>query len=520
MASLTDDESNNDNINEYNTDSDSDDWGEDEQKTKILSKKQKQTLAFQTLIRTAKTHFNNSEYLNFQQDLKLINNSIMTNKWSKKDYQMPKFFAKHMFEIFNKICDLNPENEQNQKEQTALKKLKKNFKKDLRHFKQLDVYNKNPSIGKWSNESSDLGEEENQQDIEESDDDALFQIADTAGGNEEENEESNEESNEEQNEEENEENDSEDSNEGSDSYWSSWEDNKVDVKEAESEESDVDEPGGDGKKDEDEDKNKKKTFGIEAFDEETLAKMRHRSFWVKKDKRVKKKESEKDRKRREKAAAQRIKKKEEAKKKEDEAKHTAENGDIKPVKVERKKKKHGPTKWSVNRINQTFAHVLTDRGKTNVNRDQIVNHLEELMEQCELHNAEQARLTVISVLISFYFDTASRKTTGMSGSRWRKTRGLISTMLKSLSKNINTFRVSNDADIRLILKETDDENKKEKDENSNLEWMKALEGGDTNDNNKTDLLKKKKDTISTGFSVIEMLSKKKKIRSKISMDPW
>eukprot|EP01083_Nonionella_stella_P135838 413205_1 len=117
------------------------------------------------------------------------------------------------------------------------------------------------------------------------------------------------------------------------------------------------------------------------------------------------------------------------------------------------------------------------------------------MEQCELHNAEQARLTVISVLISFYFDTASRKTTGMSGSRWRKTRGLISTMLKSLSKNINTFRVSNDADIRLILKETDDENKKEKDENSNLEWMKALEGGDTNDNNKTDLLKKKKDTI-------------------------
>ncbi len=36
----------------------------------------------------------------------------------------------------------------------------------------------------------------------------------------------------------------------------------------------------------------------------------------------------------------------------------------------------------------------------------------------------------------------------MSGVRWRKTRSLISTMLRVLSKNINTFRVSNSADIR------------------------------------------------------------------------
>jgi len=223
-----------------------------------------------------------------------------------------------------------------------------------------------------------------------------------------------------------------------------------------------------------------------AFDEETLAAMRVRSFWVKKSKKKKKVATAKDKRR-----LLRMLKVDDAKK-DDAKKDDAATADKKAAAVtaaaaaagkekkEKRVKQRHTAKWSVSRIREVFADVLSNRGKSGVNREQIVSRLEELQEQCELHGAEQARLTIISVLISFYFETAERKTSGMSGSRWRNTRTLLTQMLRSLSKNIDTLRVSNDADLKLTLKE-DKKEDETGEEQTNVAWMQAIKSVEETD---------------------------------------
>ena len=83
-----------------------------------------------------------------------------------------------MLEIYNKLKEIDPKNEKNKKEQRALKSLKKNFEKELKHFKQLQVFKAQPKY--WKDEDSDLGAMENEEDIEdESDDGALYSLQDT-----------------------------------------------------------------------------------------------------------------------------------------------------------------------------------------------------------------------------------------------------------------------------------------------------------------------------------------------------
>merc|ERR1719242_917890 len=98
--------------------------------------------------------------------------------------------------------------------------------------------------------------------------------------------------------------------------------------------------------------------------------------------------------------------------------------------------------WGTKRIQSEFEHVVRLKGKSGGNREEVVRILLELREQCELHEAHQARLTVMSILVSFYFDTAMRKMTGMSGQRWGETFDLLQEMMKLLLKNHKKIRVS------------------------------------------------------------------------------
>eukprot|EP01083_Nonionella_stella_P174501 605122_1 len=486
--SYTDDESNNDNINEYNESESDSDFGEDDTKVKLLSKKQKQLNSFRKLVREAKQHFNNSEFLNFQHDLKEINNEMIKNKWHSSQQRMPKFFVKHMLEIHDTLLTTDPAHEKNQKEKRALKSLQKNLRKDLKHFDQIELFEKRPDF--WKDEDSDLGTEEHEDNMEESeeDDNPLYSLQDTAQDTQETKEEKDENDDEEEEEdddveeeedaasdEDDEDDDDDDDDEDEstgESSWSSWSRGDENEEDKENDEDDDDDESHDeedddaGDRKEDGEGDKEKAFGIEAFDEETLAKMRKRSFWIKKSKRKKKKLSEK--------AGKRLQKQQKLTEKD---KRASADGDKEASdhKKRHKPKKRGPSKWGMKRIRETFQVVLTERGKSSVNRDQIVSRLDELIVQCELHSAEQARLTVISVLISFYFDTASRKTTGMSASRWRKTCVLLSTMLKSLSKNIDGIRMSNDADIRLSLGEGTGDDAAQDGADLNIDWMNALQ---------------------------------------------
>eukprot|EP01083_Nonionella_stella_P279489 950732_1 len=449
--SYTDDESNNDNINEYNESESDSDFGEDDTKVKLLSKKQKQLNSFRKLVREAKQHFNNSEFLNFQHDLKEINNEMIKNKWHSSQQRMPKFFVKHMLEIHDTLLTTDPAHEKNQKEKRALKSLQKNLRKDLKHFDQIELFEKRPDF--WKDEDSDLGTEEHEDNMEESeeDDNPLYSLQDTAQDTQETKEEKDENDDEEEDdddveeeedaasdeddEDDDDDDDDEDESTG-ESSWSSWSRGDENEEDKENDEDDDDDESHDeeddaGDRKEDGEGDKEKAFGIEAFDEETLAKMRKRSFWIKKSKRKKKKLSEK--------AGKRLQKQQKLTEKD---KRASADGDKEASdhKKRHKPKKRGPSKWGMKRIRETFQVVLTERGKSSVNRDQIVSRLDELIVQCELHSAV-----------------------------------LLSTMLKSLSKNIDGIRMSNDADIRLSLGEGTGDDAAQDGADLNIDWMNALQ---------------------------------------------
>ena len=440
---------------------------------------------------------------------------------------MPKFFVKHMSEIVNKIKELNPKQEKNQKEQRALKSLKKNIEKDLKHYKQLQLFQNKPSF--WKDEDSDLGAQENDDnDYEESSDEqgALYQLQDAndrdddeSGGDDDDDDDDGGGGDEEKGSDDDDDDDDDDDEDDSseeESTWSSWEDRRGELPDDDQDEDkdsdydeDAEQKGGDG------DAEKQERLGGGIFDLETLEKMAHRDFWVKK----KKKKKGVSKKQQQRIAKQKAA---EAKAEEDKDVDDEERSPKADKKAKSKKSKGGKirdrvSKWSVNKVNEIFSDVLQNRGKSSVNREQIVQRLDELIKQCELHKAEQARLTVTSVLVSFYFDTASRKTTGMSGSRWRKTRTLLTGMLKSLIENIDSLRVSQDADIRLTLK--DDDDKTDDNRDANLDWMAALNtiGGDDGNNNSIrpkpaggdDATSEKAFGDTGGFSVIQLNKKKK-----------
>merc|ERR1719461_1434446 len=138
--------------------------------------------------------------------------------------------------------------------------------------------------------------------------------------------------------------------------------------------------------------------------------------------------------------------------------------------------------------------------------------LESLIVQCELYEADQSLLTCISLLVSFYFDTTTRKMTGMSSLRWRKTRNLISKMIRTLIKNHKTMRMSNDADIRLHFFDTqkDESMAPTEETQANVDWMNALKDESTESirpkaNASAD---KKLSSDLGGFSVINTARKK------------
>lgn len=477
MSYTDSDEDDRDDINEYQDD-DSDDWGEEEEKVKLLSKKQKQIIAFKALVREAKEKFNTNAFMEFAAELKKVNDAIISNKWASDTHKMPKFYVKHMLEIYNKIKSLDPKDEENKKEQQALRKLKKNIKKDIKHFKQLQVFEQNSDF--WKDEDSDLGQGANDDNDYESDASenggALYELQDangatkdtpdkpdeTKGGDDEDVPDFDDTD-------EDEGSDDEDEDSDDDSSWSSISDRGFDDENDEEKGSDDEEEGDDEAK---ADEGGEKKDWLAGFEIEQLVKMRKRTFWVKKSKKKKKVLSEKEKKRIAKQQAL-----DEAAKGE-ESVTTPKDKDAKKQKAKREARRLKRSKWSVNKIRDIFTDVLASRGKSAVNRDQVVSRLEELIEQCALHGAEQAKLTVTSVLVSFFFDTASRKTTGMSGSRWRRTRALITNLLKSLSKNVDSYRMSNDADIRLILKDEDE--KEQGNDDANLEWMNALQTIDEN----------------------------------------
>eukprot|EP00484_Ammonia_sp_Unknown_P024443 CAMPEP_0197022996 /NCGR_PEP_ID=MMETSP1384-20130603/3780_1 /TAXON_ID=29189 /ORGANISM="Ammonia sp." /LENGTH=1120 /DNA_ID=CAMNT_0042451133 /DNA_START=59 /DNA_END=3421 /DNA_ORIENTATION=+ len=477
----SEDSNNPEDINEYHESDDESSFGEEEEKVRVLSKKQKQTNAVKDLVRTAKHHFNNREFLNFQQDLKMLSDEIIKNKWTGDSYKMPKFYVKHMLEIYNTLQELDPNKEENQKEKRQLKLLKRNFQKDIYHFKQLQVFEANQDF--WKDEESDLGQMD-QADYEESDDDddgPLYGIQDTAKTDDE-----NDDDDDAENKAGDESNDEEEDDDEDESSWSSFDggaggQDDLNVDEEEEGDSDEEPPaeaagaaaGGEAQQND--------AF-YAGFDEETLAKMRSRSFWVKKAKIKKKKPlTEKQKKRKAKTTKDKDKNDKEKEEEDDDTttdKDKKADTDKAGKKTEPRKKEIHVKEWSVKRIREVFLDVLQSRGKTSVNRNQIVSQLEQLIEQCELHQAEQARLTVISVLIAFYFETAERKTAGMSGSRWRSTRTLVTQMLKSLSKHVDTLRVSNDADIRLILKDDDKKDGVETQDAANMAWMNAIQSVD------------------------------------------
>eukprot|EP00486_Rosalina_sp_Unknown_P002834 CAMPEP_0201573156 /NCGR_PEP_ID=MMETSP0190_2-20130828/16855_1 /ASSEMBLY_ACC=CAM_ASM_000263 /TAXON_ID=37353 /ORGANISM="Rosalina sp." /LENGTH=532 /DNA_ID=CAMNT_0047999791 /DNA_START=132 /DNA_END=1731 /DNA_ORIENTATION=+ len=512
------DGSDRENINEYQDD-DSDEWGEEEEKVKLLSKKQKQLIAFKALVREAKEKFNTNAFMEFAAELKKVNDAIISNKWASDSHKMPKFYVKHMLEIYNKIQELDPKDEENKKEQQALRKLKKNIDKDIKHFKQLQVYQQNANF--WKDEDSDLGvgeNDDNDYDSDDSDGGALYELQDTNttkdtedkpdvgdGGDGGDNEEPPDfdDSDEEEG--------SDEEEESEDTSWSTMSERGFDE--------DGDEEKGSDEEDDDEtkeDQGGEKIDWLAGFEVEQLAKMRKRSFWVKKSKKKKKVLSEKEKKR---IAKQKLL--DQAAKDEEDSVTTPKDKDAKKQKAKREARRLKRSKWSVNKIRDIFTDVLASRGKSAVNRDQVVSRLEELIEQCALHEAEQAKLTVTSVLVSFFFDTASRKTSGMSGSRWRRTRALITNLLKTLSKNVDSYRMSNDADIRLILKEEDE--KEQGNDDANLEWMNALQTIDENASGmKSNSIRPKPFGDKTeddtgdkqfsskgGFSVIQMNKKKK-----------
>jgi len=132
-----------------------------------------------------------------------------------------------------------------------------------------------------------------------------------------------------------------------------------------------------------------------------------------------------------------------------------------------------------------FAEVLRNRGRTGMNREEIIERLYQLIAQCELLKSDQARLTIISTLISIYFDASIRKQAGMSGVRWRKTKDLIAEMLDTLTKNIDTLRMSIHADIKLALKEEEKKATAETKADKELKFLAALQGKTIADIQKT-----------------------------------
>merc|ERR1712048_572553 len=126
---------------------------------------------------------------------------------------------------------------------------------------------------------------------------------------------------------------------------------------------------------------------LKGFEQEELKQMRQRSFWVKK---VKKKKEKKVKKIKTKP------KKEQKAKPGDEDKEKKEKEDGK----KEKKSKEIVHKWGISKVRDMFNYVLQNKGRSTVNREEIVMRLESLIVQCELYEADQSLLTCISLLVS------------------------------------------------------------------------------------------------------------------------
>ena len=348
----------------------------EDEKVKIKTKREKNLDAFRAATRTAYNHWKNREYLTLQQkDLKALNELVIKFKWTDKTRMMPKFWVKHMSIIKKELAEIDPASEQNALEQKALKALKKGKLREIRFHKgQIDIYDKQPVI--WANGDSDLGVSENEISDDEESDDKLWELQsnDGDGGDDEAKKDGDEAKTD------GDDGSGGDEEEESEVDWededdSGWNTRSEDEEEPEEEEEDSseysdDDEGGD------EEKEKEKMFGIQAFTEWELKEMMNRSFWLKKKAKVpSQKEKDKEKEERQKAKERKKEKEREKKRKEKEAAQA----------IKEEAAAQGKVSWSTSKIKDMFKWVLMEKGKSGVNREDVVERLLQLKDQCGIH---------------------------------------------------------------------------------------------------------------------------------------
>jgi uncharacterized membrane protein YgcG len=155
-----------------------------------------------------------------------------------------------------------------------------------------------------------------------------------------------------------------------------------------------------------------------------------------------------------------------------------------------KKKRDAPTKkivvvttdsttWSTKRIMSEFKAVLLLRGKQGASSREIVTNLKAVLQQCQNQKDVHAQLTVASVLVSYYYDAATRRYQGMTNEKWELVHQLLEFMIQLLKENRSKIRMSPFADLALKLKISDDDG--DEDTRKTLspeEWFLKVISGD------------------------------------------
>ncbi|ETO15834.1 hypothetical protein RFI_21530, partial [Reticulomyxa filosa] len=195
---------------------------------------------------------------------------------------------------------------------------------------------------------------------------------------------------------------------------------------------------------------------IGVFGEALLAQMKQRSFWLMS---MMKGKGPAQATRRRRKRPEKLEKAEKAEKT-DKTTATESKAEEEPKSAE----KGQVQQWPVRVIQREFSEALKMRGKTGVDRNEVVEKLKKIAEQCKLANSQQAQITANSILVSFYFDSASRKQAGMSGSRWKTVYKLVKDIIRALVDNFKVLRMSPFAELGLNFAKTEEKEVKQEDD--------------------------------------------------------
>merc|ERR1712129_24185 len=58
----------------------------------------------------------------------------------------------------------------------------------------------------------------------------------------------------------------------------------------------------------------------------------------------------------------------------------------------KKKQKNVLSKWGISKVRDMFNFILQNKGRSTVNREEIVSRLEALIVQCELYKSDQKKI--------------------------------------------------------------------------------------------------------------------------------